>query len=175
MWFATARNGLLTPPHAAPPAPPAGLFTLSLVAAAEERHLLSALLFSLLLCLKHIFLYAAPAFFVFLLRRYCRGPHAVLRFGGLGAIVLGTFGLVFGPFVAAGQLPQVCVGGDGSLRAWLLGQLGRRTTWTPCLSRLSPCRASPFATAAAEALPLRPRAVPRLLGAQRVGAVCGRR
>lgn len=44
----------------------------SLVAAAEERHLLSALLFAVLLNLKHIFLYAAPAFFVFLLRRYCR-------------------------------------------------------------------------------------------------------
>ena len=57
-----------------PPAfpPPAGLFTLSLVAAAEERHLLAALLFAVLLNLKHIFLYAAPAFFVYLLRRYCR-------------------------------------------------------------------------------------------------------
>jgi alpha-1,3-glucosyltransferase len=42
------------------------------VAAAEERHLLAALLFAVLLNLKHIFLYAAPAFFVYLLRRYCR-------------------------------------------------------------------------------------------------------
>lgn len=45
---------------------------LSLVAAAEERHLLAALLFAVLLNLKHIFLYAAPAFFIYLLRRYCR-------------------------------------------------------------------------------------------------------
>lgn len=43
-----------------------------MVAAAEERHLLAALLFSALLCFKHIFLYAAPAFFVYMLRRYCR-------------------------------------------------------------------------------------------------------
>lgn len=52
--------------------PFAGLFTLSMTAAAEERHLLAALLFSALLCFKHIFLYAAPAFFVYMLRRYCR-------------------------------------------------------------------------------------------------------
>lgn len=93
----------------APPPPPnnTGLFTLALVAAAEDRHLSSALFFSLLLCLKHIFLYAAPAFFVFLLRRYCRGPRAVPRFFGLGAVVGATFAAAFGPFVAAGQLPQV--------------------------------------------------------------------
>lgn len=54
------------------PPPHAGLFTLSMAAAAEERHLLAALLFSALLCFKHIFLYAAPAFFVYMLRRYCR-------------------------------------------------------------------------------------------------------
>ena len=66
-----------TPPPA-PARPPAGLFTLSLVAAAEERHLLAALLFAVLLNLKHIFLYAAPAFFVYLLRRYCRYCWAVL-------------------------------------------------------------------------------------------------
>lgn len=57
--------------HAHPP-PRTGLFTLSLVAAAEDRPLLCALAFSLLLSLKHIFLYAAPAYFVFLLRHYCR-------------------------------------------------------------------------------------------------------
>lgn len=58
--------------HACPRPPVAGVFVLSLAAAAEERHVLSALLFATLLNLKHIFLYAAPAFFVFLLRRYCR-------------------------------------------------------------------------------------------------------
>ncbi|PRW44369.1 putative dolichyl pyrophosphate Glc1Man9 c2 alpha-1,3-glucosyltransferase [Chlorella sorokiniana] len=84
-----------------------GLFTLSMVAAAEERHLLAALLFSALLCFKHIFLYAAPAFFVYMLRRYCRGPQAVLRFVALGTIAAGVLGLSFGPFVAAGQLPQL--------------------------------------------------------------------
>lgn len=75
------------PAHVRPTArplstPPPGVFVLSLVAAAEERHLLSAALFAALLNLKHIFLYAAPAYFVFLLRRYCRwagnaGSHNV--------------------------------------------------------------------------------------------------
>lgn len=87
--------------------PPPGLFTLALVAAAEEAHLLCAALFACLLCMKHIFLYAAPAFFVYLLRRYCRGPAALPRFLGLGAVVASIFGAAFGPFVAAGQLPQV--------------------------------------------------------------------
>ncbi|KAL4420176.1 hypothetical protein ABPG77_008312 [Micractinium sp. CCAP 211/92] len=84
-----------------------GVFLLSLVAAAEEQYLLSALLFAVLLNLKHIFLYAAPAFFVFLLRRYCRGQCAVLRFLGLGGCVAAVFAASLGPFLAAGQLPQL--------------------------------------------------------------------
>lgn len=93
-------------PHS-PIHPQAGVFILSLSAAAEERHLTAAALFAALLCLKHIFLYAAPPFFVFLLRRYCVGRYAVARFAALGAIVTATFGAAFGPFIAAGQLPQV--------------------------------------------------------------------
>jgi hypothetical protein len=62
---------LCQPPHPCTPPQP-GIFVLSLVAAAEERHLLAAALFAALLNLKHIFLYAAPAYFIFLLRRYCR-------------------------------------------------------------------------------------------------------
>ena len=101
------QAGRRNPPALRARTPCAGLFTLALVAAAEERHLLAAALFAALLCLKHIFLYAAPAFFVFLLRRYCRGRAAVPRFLGLGALVASIFGAAFGPFVAAGQLPQV--------------------------------------------------------------------
>ena len=83
---------------------------LSLVAAAEGRHVLSALLFAALLNAKHIFLYAAPPFFVYLLRRHCRGPPlaaAVGRFLGLGAAVVGVTAASLGPFVAAGQLAQL--------------------------------------------------------------------
>ena len=72
--------------------------------------MLSALLFAALLNAKHIFLYAAPPFFVYLLRRHCRGPPlaaAVGRFLGLGAAVVGVTAASLGPFVAAGQLAQL--------------------------------------------------------------------
>lgn len=63
---------MLAAAHFPPVSDVAGLFVLSLLAAAEECYLLSALLFAVLLNMKHIFLYASPAFFCFLLRRYCR-------------------------------------------------------------------------------------------------------
>ncbi|GLI63628.1 hypothetical protein VaNZ11_006641, partial [Volvox africanus] len=48
-----------------------GLLLWSLYAARRGRHLLSGLLFAALLNLKHLFLYAAPVYFVYLLRHYC--------------------------------------------------------------------------------------------------------
>ncbi|GIL50499.1 hypothetical protein Vafri_6640 [Volvox africanus] len=48
-----------------------GLLLWSLYAARSGRHLLSGLLFAALLNLKHLFLYAAPVYFVYLLRHYC--------------------------------------------------------------------------------------------------------
>ncbi|GLC42829.1 hypothetical protein PLESTB_001428000 [Pleodorina starrii] len=48
-----------------------GVLLWSLHAARCGRHLASGLLFAALLNLKHLFLYAGPAFFVYLLRHYC--------------------------------------------------------------------------------------------------------
>ncbi|KAI0998727.1 Dolichyl pyrophosphate Glc1Man9GlcNAc2 alpha-1,3-glucosyltransferase [Podosphaera aphanis] len=90
-----------------------GILVLSLVLASQRStNLLSGLVFAALLCFKHIFLYLAPAYFIFLLRGYCLGPKNIFRvkFGNclkLGAGILAIFGAAFGPFVYMGQVPQV--------------------------------------------------------------------
>lgn len=86
---------------------------LSLVLARKKSTLLvSGLLFAALLCLKHIYLYLAPAYFVYLLRAYCLGPKSIfhIRFGNaikLGTGILAVFGAAFGPFAYWGQIPQL--------------------------------------------------------------------
>ncbi|XP_014207617.1 probable dolichyl pyrophosphate Glc1Man9GlcNAc2 alpha-1,3-glucosyltransferase [Copidosoma floridanum] len=65
-----------------------------------------AMWFSILLNLKHLYLYVAPAYGVWLLRSYClKGDKFISRFLKLGAIVIFVFCLAFGPFVH--QIPQV--------------------------------------------------------------------
>ena len=65
--------------------------------------------------MKHIFLYLAPAYFVFLLRNYCVSvppggwlprPQTASTVK-LGLVVVAVFGLSLGPFIALGQLPRV--------------------------------------------------------------------
>ncbi|KAJ5166041.1 hypothetical protein N7492_006337 [Penicillium capsulatum] len=90
-----------------------GILVLSIVLARKQSTLLyCGILFAILLCLKHIYLYLALAYFVYLLRAYCLDPENVLRprFGNilkLGMCVLGTFGVAFGPFARWGQLLQL--------------------------------------------------------------------
>ncbi|KAG0647783.1 Asparagine-linked glycosylation 8 ame [Hyphodiscus hymeniophilus] len=90
-----------------------GILILSLVLARKKSTtLLSGLLFAALLCLKHIYLYLAPAYFVFLLRAYCLGPKSVfhVKFGNafkLGTGIIAIFGAAFGPFAYWGQIPQL--------------------------------------------------------------------
>lgn len=90
-----------------------GILILSLVSMQKQSTMLiGGLLFAILLCFKHIFLYLAPAYFVYLLRVYClyeKSPFRV-RFGksfklGTGLIVV--FGACFGPFLYWGQLEQL--------------------------------------------------------------------
>ncbi|TGZ84617.1 dolichyl pyrophosphate Glc1Man9GlcNAc2 alpha-1,3-glucosyltransferase [Ascodesmis nigricans] len=74
--------------------------------------LVSGILFAVLLCFKHIYLYLAPAYFVFLLRTYCLDEKNIftIRWANcirLGAGVLGIFGIALGPFAAWGQLMQL--------------------------------------------------------------------
>ncbi|KOS16941.1 Dolichyl pyrophosphate Glc1Man9GlcNAc2 alpha-1 [Escovopsis weberi] len=90
-----------------------GLLVASLVLARGRDTLLaSGLLFAVLLCFKHIYLYLAPAYFVFLLRAYCLSPRSVFRIRFLNCVKLGVglgavFAAAFGPFAALGQIPQL--------------------------------------------------------------------
>jgi alpha-1,3-glucosyltransferase len=90
-----------------------GILILSLVLARKKSTmLLSGLLFAGLLCLKHIYLYLAPAYFVFLLRAYCLGPKSIfhIKFGNAFNLAIGivaVFGVAFAPFVYWEQIPQL--------------------------------------------------------------------
>lgn len=91
-----------------------GILILSIVLARfhEDWLLLSGVLFAGLLCLKHIYLYLAPAYFVYLLRTYCLGPRSIFDIKLFNCIKLGSgivsiAGLAFGPFTYYGQIPQV--------------------------------------------------------------------
>ncbi|XP_075888181.1 dolichyl pyrophosphate Glc1Man9GlcNAc2 alpha-1,3-glucosyltransferase isoform X2 [Nelusetta ayraudi] len=95
-----------------------GFLLLSVAKHLQAQHLQGALLFAILLNLKHIYLYVAPAYGVFLLRSYCFtqdnkdgsvrwGSFSLRRLLALGGIVVSVCALSFGPFIAMGQLPQV--------------------------------------------------------------------
>ena len=75
-----------------------GVLMLSLEALQRDRVLLSALLFSVLVNMKHLFAVAGPFYFVYMLRRYCVGKFAMLRFLLLGGVVAIVCCVSFGPF-----------------------------------------------------------------------------
>ncbi|KAH8304647.1 hypothetical protein KR018_010345 [Drosophila ironensis] len=87
-----------------------GILLLSIGALIRRRFLWSAFAFAVLLNFKHIFLYLAPAFGVYLFRFYCLDQAAGLRaqalaLGKLLVVGLAPFVASFGPFWR--QLPQV--------------------------------------------------------------------
>lgn len=95
-----------------------GLMLLSVARLFQKRHLESALLFTILLHFKHIYIYVAPAYGVYLLRSYCFTANkadgslkwssfSFLRITLLGLIVCLVSALSLGPFAVLGQLPQV--------------------------------------------------------------------
>uniref|UniRef100_A0A673B1V4 Alpha-1,3-glucosyltransferase n=1 Tax=Sphaeramia orbicularis TaxID=375764 RepID=A0A673B1V4_9TELE len=95
-----------------------GFLLLSVAKHLQSQHLQGALLFAILLNLKHIYLYVAPAYGVYLLRSYCFTQDnrdgsiswrsfSLVRLLSLGSIVISVCALSFGPFIAMGQLPQV--------------------------------------------------------------------
>lgn len=90
-----------------------GVLLLSLVQARHPQGLLySGISFAVLLCLKHIYLYLAPAYFVYLLRVFCLDRDSPLLPNvdnaiKLGASVLAVAAAAFGPFALMGQLDQI--------------------------------------------------------------------
>ena len=92
-----------------------GILILSIVfAQSRTQHgmLFGGCLFAALLCFKHIYLYLAPAYFVYLLRAYCLSPRSVFSIQPfncirLGGGILAIFAAAFGPFVYWGQMPQL--------------------------------------------------------------------
>ena len=78
----------------------------------QSTMLCGGIIFAVLLCLKHIYLYLAPAYFVYLLRSYCLSSKSIfrIRFGNaakLGTGILTIFGIAFGPFLYWDQMHQV--------------------------------------------------------------------
>ncbi|KAK4517096.1 Serine/threonine protein kinase [Mucor velutinosus] len=90
-----------------------GILILSIVEAKRNNLLASGILFAILLNFKHIYLYMAPAYFVYLLKAYCftgqahENRFSIQRLIALGGSVIAIFGISFGPFIYLGQLPAV--------------------------------------------------------------------
>ena len=90
-----------------------GILILSITLARKESTMLySGILFALLLCMKHIYLYLAPAYFVYLLRVFCLKRDNVFRpqfanIAMLGSSLAVVFGAVFWTFYEWGQLEQL--------------------------------------------------------------------
>ncbi|CAL1527996.1 unnamed protein product [Lymnaea stagnalis] len=92
-----------------------GIMLLSLIRILQGKTLEGAFWFAFLLNMKHIFMYIAPAYFIYLLRTFCfqaDKPISLTRFSFfnfacLGAVVSGVFVFSFGPFIYFGQFIQV--------------------------------------------------------------------
>ncbi|PIN16113.1 Glucosyltransferase - Alg8p [Handroanthus impetiginosus] len=86
-----------------------GMLLLSISCLEEGRDLLGGFVFAVLLCFKHLFAVAAPVYFVYLFRHYCRGG-LVKGFGKLvimGSVVSLVFAAAYGPFLYYGQIREV--------------------------------------------------------------------
>ena len=88
-----------------------GVLLLSIAAIARHNYIMAGLLFSALLMLKHIYLYIAPAYIVFMFRSYCfKSPAGVISWSSfslvklimLGVSVLLNVALAMGPFILTG-------------------------------------------------------------------------
>ncbi|KAG9036515.1 glycosyl transferase, partial [Tulasnella sp. UAMH 9824] len=87
-----------------------GILLWSILMAKEGNKLASGILFAVLLNFKHIYMYLAPAYFIYLLRSYCMTPQGTplpKQFLALANAVILVFAVSLGPFTIMGQLPQL--------------------------------------------------------------------
>ncbi|KAJ7638709.1 glycosyltransferase family 57 protein [Roridomyces roridus] len=87
-----------------------GILLWSILMARNGNKLASGILFAVLLNFKHIYMYLAPAYFIYLLRSFCMSPAGKLEiknFLSLANAVIAVFVISFGPFIVMGQIPQV--------------------------------------------------------------------
>lgn len=86
----------------------------------QGSYISGAFWFAVLLNLKHIYAYVAPAYLVYLLRNYCfpnapatatlkelNAHFSVRRFAELACTVLAVFIVSFGPFIAMNEMGNV--------------------------------------------------------------------
>ncbi|KAI9507722.1 glycosyltransferase family 57 protein [Russula earlei] len=87
-----------------------GILLLSILQARHGNLLASGFFFAVLLNFKHIYMYLAPAYFVYLLRAFCMSPQGSVlpsRFLVLANVVILVFVVSLGPFLLMGQIPQL--------------------------------------------------------------------
>ncbi|KAK7061626.1 alpha-1,3-glucosyltransferase [Favolaschia claudopus] len=87
-----------------------GILLWSILMARNGNKLASGILFAVLLNFKHIYMYLAPAYFIYLLRSFCfsaSGKLEIKNFLSLANAVIAVFLISFGPFIVMGQIPQI--------------------------------------------------------------------
>ncbi|KAL7046021.1 hypothetical protein ACKWTF_002445 [Chironomus riparius] len=84
-----------------------GILLLSCGNMIQKKYLKSAFYYALLLNMKHIFIYIAPVYILYLLRHYCFSSKntVIINTLKLGSIVLTVTAISFGPFIE--HLPQL--------------------------------------------------------------------
>ncbi len=103
-----------------------GVFIVSIALIRRGEDLWSGFVFAVLLNMKHIFLYVAPVYFIYLLAHYCYPPvtapfwnweqfhrgvsgrrFSILNLLKMGAVVIGVFACSLGPFIRVGRLSAI--------------------------------------------------------------------
>ncbi|KAJ3800444.1 glycosyltransferase family 57 protein [Lentinula aff. detonsa] len=87
-----------------------GILLWSILMARNGSKLASGILFAVLLNFKHIYMYLAPAYFVYLVRSFCLSPSGrieIKNFLALANAVIAVFIASLAPFALMGQIQQL--------------------------------------------------------------------